>query len=135
MGVILGHATFKQMSELMDRLLREKLLARRRLAALPFEEKIELMQKIRERNRSIAEHPLRVIYQEPTVILTILGSGSPVTSRIGVSRPRAYYQFPSESNTPQSSASAFAKAPRQLESSLSGSQDQEEGSYQSQEPA
>jgi hypothetical protein len=47
------------MSDLMDRLLREKDARRRRLANLPIEEKLRLMERTRDRARLIAANPLR----------------------------------------------------------------------------
>ena len=46
------------MSELMDKILAAKLKMRRELADLPFDQKLDLMEKIRERNRMLAENPL-----------------------------------------------------------------------------
>jgi hypothetical protein len=47
------------MSEMMDRILAGKRESRRRLAALPFGEKLALVEKMRDRSRLIASSPLR----------------------------------------------------------------------------
>ena len=47
------------MSELMKRILEGKERSRQRLAALPFEQKLELVKKMRDRDRLIAASPLR----------------------------------------------------------------------------
>ena len=47
------------MSEMMDRILAGKRESRRRLAALPFAEKLALVEKMRDRSRLIASSPLR----------------------------------------------------------------------------
>lgn len=47
------------MSESMDRILEGKQRFRRQLAALPFEEKVALTEKMRDRSLSIASSPLR----------------------------------------------------------------------------
>jgi hypothetical protein len=48
------------MNDLMNSLLREKAAARRRLANLPIEEKLRLMERMRDRARLIAANPLRM---------------------------------------------------------------------------
>ena len=47
------------MSELMDKILADKVKTRKELADLPFDEKLTLMEKIRERSSLLAENPLR----------------------------------------------------------------------------
>jgi len=47
------------MNELRDKLVAGKQMARRRLAALPFAEKLLLVERMRERSRLIATSPLR----------------------------------------------------------------------------
>jgi hypothetical protein len=47
------------MSELMDKIMAGKLKTRRALAALPFDQKLDIMEKIRERSAALAENPLR----------------------------------------------------------------------------
>ncbi len=47
------------MSELMDKILTGKRASRKRLAALPFAEKLALVEKMRDRSRLIASSPLR----------------------------------------------------------------------------
>ena len=47
------------MSELMNNILAEKLKTRKRLAALSFEEKLTMMEKMRDRERLLATNPLR----------------------------------------------------------------------------
>jgi hypothetical protein len=47
------------MSELMRRILESKREARKRLAALPFSEKVRLLEQLRDRSLAIAASPLR----------------------------------------------------------------------------
>jgi hypothetical protein len=47
------------MSELMEKILRRKEESRKKLAALSFEEKIALVEKMRDRSLLIAQSPLR----------------------------------------------------------------------------
>jgi hypothetical protein len=55
------------MSELMDKILAAKLKMRRELADLPFDQKLDLMEKIRERNEMLAKNPLHYRAQETKV--------------------------------------------------------------------
>jgi hypothetical protein len=47
------------MSERMRKILEGKREARKRLAALPFSEKVRLLEQLRDRSRAIASNPLR----------------------------------------------------------------------------
>ena len=47
------------MSELMEKVLAGKRESRKRLAALPFAEKLALVEKMRDRSRLLAANPLR----------------------------------------------------------------------------
>ena len=47
------------MSELMDKILAAKARTRKELASLPFDQKLDLMEKMRERNAMLAKNPLR----------------------------------------------------------------------------
>jgi hypothetical protein len=47
------------MSELMDKILAAKALERKRLAALPFSEKVAILEKLRDRSLLIAKSNLR----------------------------------------------------------------------------
>jgi hypothetical protein len=47
------------MSEWMQKILESKRATRNRLAALPFSEKVKILEKLRERNLSIASSSLR----------------------------------------------------------------------------
>ncbi len=47
------------MSDWMQKILESKRAARKRLAALPFSEKVKLLEKLRDRSRAIAANPLR----------------------------------------------------------------------------
>jgi hypothetical protein len=47
------------MSDWLRRVLESKRQARRRLASLPFSEKIKLLEKLRDRSLAIAASPLR----------------------------------------------------------------------------
>ena len=48
------------MSALMEKILAGKRKARKRLAALPFERKLTLMEKMRDRSLLLAKNPLRM---------------------------------------------------------------------------
>ena len=47
------------MSELMDKILAGKTKVRKRLADLPFEEKVVILEKLRDRSLLLAQNPLR----------------------------------------------------------------------------
>ncbi|HEX4120487.1 MAG TPA: hypothetical protein VH619_07720 [Verrucomicrobiae bacterium] len=47
------------MSDMMNKILADKLKTRKELADLPFDEKLTIMEKLRERNAMLAENPLR----------------------------------------------------------------------------
>jgi hypothetical protein len=47
------------MNEIMDKILAGKRESRKRLAALPFAQKLVLVEKMRDRSRLIASSPLR----------------------------------------------------------------------------
>jgi hypothetical protein len=47
------------MSDLMKRILADKLKTRKELAGLPFDEKLAIMEKIRQRSALLAENSLR----------------------------------------------------------------------------
>ena len=47
------------MSERMRRILESKRTMRRRLSALPFSEKVKLLEQLRDRSRLIASSPLK----------------------------------------------------------------------------
>jgi hypothetical protein len=47
------------MSALMEKILAGKRKTRKRLAALPFEQKLTLMEKMRDRSLLLAKNPLR----------------------------------------------------------------------------
>lgn len=47
------------MSELWNRILEDKARERKRLAALPFSEKVKILEKLRDRSLLIAKSPLR----------------------------------------------------------------------------
>lgn len=47
------------MSEWMDRIVAGKAKSRKRLAALPFSEKIVILEKLRDRSLLLARNPLR----------------------------------------------------------------------------
>jgi hypothetical protein len=47
------------MSGWLQNILESKRVARKRLAALPFSEKVKLLEKLRDRSRSLAANPLR----------------------------------------------------------------------------
>lgn len=54
------------MSELMDKILAGKRESRKRLAALPFGEKLALVEKMRDRSLLIASSPLAKRYRNKT---------------------------------------------------------------------
>jgi len=63
----------------MDKILAGKLKTRKELAALPFDKKLDLMEKIRERNALLAENPLRK-QKPPTTAVVIVAGGSVMLS-------------------------------------------------------
>ena len=63
------------MSDLMDRILADKAKTRKELAALPFDEKLTIMEKIRERSALLAENSLRKQSFPTTPVVVVSGSG------------------------------------------------------------
>ena len=59
------------MSELMDKILASKLQLRRELADLPFDKKLDLIEKMRARSAMLAENPLRQQTHVPTPEATV----------------------------------------------------------------
>ena len=60
------------MSDLMDKILADKAKTRKELADLPFDQKLAIMEKIRERSALLAENPLRK--QKPPTTAVVSGS-------------------------------------------------------------
>jgi hypothetical protein len=56
------------MSDLMNRILADKLKTRKELAALPFDEKLTIIEKIRQRSALLAENSLRQDKPPTTVV-------------------------------------------------------------------
>lgn len=80
------------MSNLFQKLLEEKLQSRRRLAALPFEEKLAIVEQMRQRQVAISQSSLRVASRQPAQVVTIAINGrEPTVSRTGVLKPRFYH--------------------------------------------
>jgi hypothetical protein len=77
------------MSEMMKKILADKARTRKRLAALPFDKKLAILERMRDRNIAISTSPLRSLYQtKPFVVvaangemMTIAGSPSTVLKR------------------------------------------------------
>lgn len=94
------------MSELMNKILADKIKTRKQLAALPFEEKLAIMEKIRQRSTMLAESPLRK--QMPPVTTSVVVAGGAVVSsgpdahKTGLTPP-AYHPPQGQSNIRQNS--------------------------------
>lgn len=62
------------MSDVIDKILAAKLKMRRELADLPFDQKLDLMEKIRERNEMLAENPLHYRARENKAVAAVSGN-------------------------------------------------------------
>ena len=91
------------MNDLMKRILDDKLAARKRNADLPIERKLELVEEMRDRNRTIAESGKE--YYQPALVLTVtVGRRPQSVSHRGVLKQRVYPLPPIESRSYQNSA-------------------------------
>ena len=63
------------MSELLDKILAAKAQQRKELAKLPFDKKLDLMEKIRDRSRMLAESPLLNQAKTTNPMVTVSGIG------------------------------------------------------------
>lgn len=97
----------------MDKILADKAKTRKELADLPFDEKLTIMEKIRERSALLAENPLRK-QSSPTTAVVIVAGGSVVLSgldaRKTVTTPPAFHQLQHQSNILQNSGTGVAIA-------------------------
>ncbi len=94
------------MSELMEKILADKLVERKRLVSLPFEEKLTLMEKMRDRT---------LLIQRPTVVM-VSGDGVVLEEadvhKMGV-MPLASHQLQDQSNIRQNSVTLIARLLKQ----------------------
>ena len=89
----------------MEKILADKLKTRKHLAALSFEKKLVLMEKMRDRSLSLAENSLRSRYNATTPIIVVSGDGGVILSEAGARRwsqmPPVVRLCPDQSNTLQ----------------------------------
>ena len=100
------------MSELMKKILADKLKTRKRLANLPFEQKLTLMEKMRDRGLLIAANSLRVRRHSIMPFVVVSGDGvglSGLGAHTGGLMPLAVRQLPDQSNILQNSETLFAE--------------------------
>jgi hypothetical protein len=62
------------MSDLMKRILADKARTRKELADLPFDQKLTIMEKMRERSAMLAENPLRKATPPTKTVAVVAGS-------------------------------------------------------------
>ena len=84
------------MSEMMDRILAAKLAERKRIAALPIEQKLAMMEQLRDLTFSI-RNPTVVVVSGDAVALSATGA------QIVESKPLASHQLPDQLHTRQNS--------------------------------
>ena len=108
------------MSILMDKILADKVKTRKKLADLPFDEKLTIMERMRERNALLAENPLR--NQQYTVTPSVVVSGDAVALP-EVDAHKTEWTLPvghqrqDQSNIPQNSVTVIAGLSKQGERS------------------
>ena len=101
------------MSELMDKILAAKKRSRQQLAALPFTEKIRLVEMMRDRSLLIAQNPLRIQSLRTTPVVVVSGSAVTPTepyARTGGSMPLVPRQSPTQLNIPQNAEVEVAES-------------------------
>jgi hypothetical protein len=106
------------MSELMKNILADKLKTRKRLAALPVEQKIALMEKMRDRSRLLAVSALRKRYADTTPLIVVSGDGEVLSEAGGhkwAMMPPVVRLFPDQSNIRPNAESLFEESKRQPE--------------------
>ena len=86
------------MNALMSDILARKAHARKELARLSFTEKIEILERIRRRNKAVAAATLRKAYSQPSAIVTVASGGAVHVSHIGVLKPRVYLRLRGQSS-------------------------------------
>ena len=96
------------MSEMMDRILAGKLAERKRIAALPFEQKLTIMEQLRDRSFSI-RNPTFVMVSGDAVESSALGA------HIMGLTPLAYCQLQDQLHTRQNSRTLFVELRKQPE--------------------
>jgi len=96
------------MSERMDRILADKASNRERIAALPIEQKLTMMERLRDMSFSI-QNPTVAVVSGEGVVLSALGV------QIMGSRPPVGYQLPSQPHTPQNAVTLIAELRKQPE--------------------
>ena len=102
------------MNDLMQRVLREKAETRKRLINLPIEEKLALMEKMRDRRRLIDASSLRMkLADMPKTETVVISGDGEVLSVLGVERTAwmrlGHHQLPTQPNTHQNSVSLTAR--------------------------
>lgn len=100
------------MGDLMNKILADKLRARNRLAALPFDQKLTLMERMRDRSLLISANSLRTQWS-PTVPVVLVSGGAAVLSAVGANiaglTPPACCQSLGQLNTRQNSVTLIAE--------------------------
>jgi hypothetical protein len=106
------------MSELMKKILADKFKTRKRLANLPIEQKLTLMEKMRDRSRLLAANSLRNRLNATTPLIVVSGDVG-VLSETGAHKwsrmPPIVRLFPSQSNTLQNSETLSEELKKQPE--------------------
>lgn len=95
------------MNEIMQQILADKAANRKRLAALPFEQKLSIMEKLRDRAITIAGSQLRMNQPRPLMMVSVDGVVLRVPdANIKVLRQPVVRPFVAQPNTPQTVATS-----------------------------
>ncbi|MGD0814124.1 MAG: hypothetical protein ABSA83_11005 [Verrucomicrobiota bacterium] len=101
------------MNELMDKILAAKKRSRQQLAALPFTEKVRLVEMMRDRSLLIAKNPLRTQNLRTVPVVVVSGNGvtpSESLAHTAGSMPVVARQSPIQANTLQNVAVEAAES-------------------------
>ena len=91
----------------MRNILAAKLAARKQLAGLPFEEKLALMEQMRDRSLLISQNQLRFT---PSIVVSVEGAGLAVrAAQEELSKPPVSRQPQGQSNIPQVSETLYVE--------------------------
>ena len=97
------------MSELMKRILADKLKTRKSLAALPIEQKLTLMERMRDRSLLLASNPLKTRRFVTMPVVVVSGDGQLLgfDAQTRMLMSPVFRQFPVQSDTLQNAETLF----------------------------
>jgi hypothetical protein len=104
------------MNDLMQRILADKLKTRKSLAALPFEQKLTILEKMRDRSSLIAGNVLRTRRASAMPFVAVSGDVvvlSGLVSQRLASKPLVFRQYSDQPNTLQNSETKVVESKTQ----------------------